>query len=336
MSVPTCVLFDLNNMAFRTVYSMDSVKRGGNPNYDLWHYAMFNAIQSFIESVEGVSEVVLAIDANLNWRKMIYTPYKADRAGKRAKQQERNKAAGKVEFNMSEFMRQYALFIQNIKKHLPFYVLQQEYAEADDIIGVLALRNHQEGRCRTIVVSADEDYQQLYRTDGNPCKTVLIYDPLKRKYRSCANTEYFLAERFLTGQGKDNIYNCLTPTRWEQMSENKGARKPSMGAKTAEKILYEGLIPSMDKKARVGCKVVDGVKRPNFYRGWVKRFRRNRRLIDLRMVPEPLSNAIRTLRDSYQLPPLEQIEPYFQQHNWVSVIPRLSKLQEMYKGLHRA
>jgi len=352
------VFFDLNNLAHRVFFGMKEIKaQGPYPEYALWHYIMYTQINDFLSTVPGdLSKVILAVDDQRNWRKLIYPPYKADRAGKRAAQAERDVKAGKQPVDMEKFYAEYEKFIVYAQTYLPFHTLRQRFAEADDIIGILALRNSDtDPGCTSIIVSADEDYLQCFRSRKMGRGPVLIFDPLKRQYRECENTERFLEERFLMGQKKDNIFNCLTPSTWDKMSERKGSRKPAFGATAAEKALagaHRLLCPThdpknrrelvsefMDKKAAVKIKrdkETGKMVKPNFYRGWRHRVRRNRRLIDLRQIPQPLVDAVLAQDAAYAVPGPEMLEAYFAAYNWPSIIPQLQTIQQRYAGLYRS
>lgn len=330
----TEVMFDLNNLAYRTFFGMKEVGAGTeNPDYGLWHYTMFYSIDKFLSSFPNANNVILAVDSGKSWREMMYAPYKGDRKEKRAKQSERDAKAGKHPVDMERFMLEYESFITKAKEHLPFRVIRLTLAEADDIIAVLTQKTlEKHSQSKTIIVSADEDYIQL----GVPGR-VLIYDPLHQKYRSFGRRDKFLRQKAMIGQSKDNIFNCLTPTKWDTMAEHKGSRKPGFGESAFEKAEEEGFEAFMEAKAKVKITrdKATGRAKPNFYRCWKVWYKRNLKLIDFRLIPSALKNVILKIDEDYVLPPASKFMDYVRENNWPSLIPKMSSIMERYSHIER-
>ncbi len=103
------------------------------------------------------------------------------------------------------------------------------------------------------IISADSDFHQLLSP------TVKLYNPIQKKYITVENSKNALLEAIMTGQKrKDNIYPI----------------KKGYGAKTAQKKMKE--LKDILKKD-------EGIK---------DRFKFNKTLIDLNMVPEDISDEI--------------------------------------------
>jgi hypothetical protein len=110
------------------------------------------------------------------------------------------------------------------------------------------------------------------------------------------HTELFLTTKFLTGQSKDDIFNVKTPNNWGKTPETQGKRKPGLGAKTAEKIILEG---------------VDKWLEDNNLEG---NFKRNKVLIDFRLIPNTIKDRVLDAYYDYNFPPPKNIYPFFKKY----------------------
>ena len=215
--VSTC--FDVNNLAIRNLFGQDVIQYVAGDktkvlsvNYDLMKFRIFDSIYRSLFRVNGVREVVLAMDDRRSWRKLYWTKYKANRKDKRER----------LDLDWDEYFEVYESFMQEIKDHFPFKVIKVKDAEADDVIGAVVLGKPQD----FYIISTDKDFLQL----SSP--RVKIYNPLKKTLVEHPNPELFLVQECMTGQAKDNIYNVKTPLDYPD-----GKRKPGFGAKAFEKAL---------------------------------------------------------------------------------------------------
>jgi len=216
------ICFDVNNLAVRNLFGPDVLtldpkdkKHVIDTNYDLLKYRVFDAIYKSLYKVNGVREVVLAMDDRRSWRKLYWTKYKANR----------KTAREKLDLDWDEYFVMYDEFMQEIKDHFPFKVIKIKDAEADDVIGGLVHMYPQDFH----IISTDKDFLQLSQP------RVSIFNPLKKVYVEHPNPELFLVQECFTGQSKDNIYNVKTP-----LDHPDGKRKPGFGEKAFEKALAYG------------------------------------------------------------------------------------------------
>lgn len=263
------VLFDTNNLAHRLLHLKEVGAVTGKPNWDLWHYMMFDSVLGFVRRMPTVDEVVLAVDHGESWRKLAFPPYKENRKGKRDER-----------IPWDEFHKWYEEWQVDMAMHTPFRVIRQDQAEADDVIGVLALHHAKAGNQATIV-SRDEDYLQLLDLPN-----VMIFEPTKREYRrfpceikvsgrpvTITSSQMYLDLRSMCGQPKDNIYNCKTPTDWRPTEGQK--KKPSFGPLLALKMFEDThWTYLLDEDGLIGD------------------FNRNAQLMDFRKIPGPVRDAI--------------------------------------------
>lgn len=293
----TVLLFDFNNLATRTFFVKDVGAHTTHPEFPLWRYMTFDAIYKALFRVEGVSEIVVACDDRLSWRKLYFERYKESRKGKRD--------TSGVDWNL--FYSNLNSFIKAIKENIPFKVLQVKNAEADDIIGILALH----GEDFYYIISNDEDYLQL--SDQN---NVIIYNPNQAKEVSVPDAEEFIVKKSLMGQPKDDIFNVITPLDYGLTEETEGKRKPGFGPAKCEKVLKEG------------------------YEFWLKRngleerFKINRNLIDFKKIPQTIQNRIWKAYNDYEYPEPEKIYPFCKKMGFREYIDEFTKFENMLLRLY--
>lgn len=223
------ICFDANNLAVRNLFGPDVLildpndkKNVLDTNYELLKFRVFDSIYKSLFKVQGVREVVLAMDDRRSWRKLYWSKYKAQRKANREK----------LNLDWDAYFDMYEGFMDEIKTHLPFKVVKATDAEADDVIGALVHGKPQDFH----IISTDKDFLQL------SSKRVKIFNPLKKVYVDHPNPELFLVQECLCGQSKDNIYNVKTP-----LDHPDDKRKPGFGEKAFEKVIATGLDKWLDE-----------------------------------------------------------------------------------------
>ncbi len=272
------LLIDFNNLMWRTMHAKDVEIKSDVPDVNLWKLMIFDSIYASFTRDDRINEVVLAVDDKNQWRKTYFSRYKETRKTKREK-------TG-IDFTfVFDTMNQY---LADLKHGMPFKVLKIRAAEADDIIGILASNLKR----RVIISSNDEDYTQCISDN------VVVWNPSKRKYVKCADTEKFLQIKSLTGQSKDDIYNVKTPKDWGHDDKTFGKRRPGLGPVMAEKILKEGL------------------KEWLLENNVTHRYMRNRNLIDFKKIPPTICNRVLKTYDNYNFPPPRNMYEFLKKFNF--------------------
>lgn len=285
------LLFDFNNLAIRVLFSKEVEANSSSPQYALWKYMILNILLRSFYDFENVKKIVLAVDSKKSWRKLYFPRYKEDRDSKREKSD--------VDWNT--FFGIFNDYLKQIKKYLPFVVIQIRHAEADDIIGVLTSQNDHQQK---IIVSADEDYTQCIS------ESTKVYHPLRKEYVECEDVEMFIVEKCLTGQAKDCIFNILTPLDYP-----KDKRKPGFGKKSFEKI-------------------------KNDYRVWLKemdlekRFEVNRNLIDFNRIPQTIRKGIMSEYEGYVLPDPNKMFEFFKMNGFKGFIEEYHNIENLLLRLY--
>lgn len=297
----TSLIFDLNNLAARCFFTSEI--GGGKeeiPEWKLWEYFVFNSIFESINYHKNIKEIILAVDGKNSWRKLIFPRYKEDRKIKRDKD----------EIDWDLFYEKYLSLCNSIKEKIPFKVIQIDRTEADDVIAVLAksIKNN------VVIISNDSDYLQLCDKDH-----IKVYNPSKQEYMKLKeNVNDFVTKLCLTGQSKDNIFNCKTPNDYPYE-----LRKPGLGEKTAEKILKDDLDKFLRTEQKIKKTYKNELNEEILYESEFKPldlYLRNRTLIDFNFIPMVIQKEIEKKYNEYELPNPEGIYSFFSSKGWTGFL----------------
>jgi hypothetical protein len=291
------ILFDMNNLAIRCVHIGDvktvdkKTKEVIHIDWAYWKLVIFNNIYSSLYKVKDVDTVVLAIDDKRSWRHDIWSRYKEDRKLKKSKDN----------FDWDTFFVKYNELIEEFREHLPFKVLRYPHAEADDIIGTIALQTPD----NTEIVSNDKDFLQLCSP------SVKVYNPMKQQHVEHPDPNFFLVEQCFIGQSKDSIFNIKTPDDWPL-----GKRKPGFGPKAFEKVIEYGWKEWLKKE------------------GLGHHFKRNIELMDLNRIPEDMKTGIMEGYNDYEYPHPENIWKFIKANNWPDLLESFTQLENKLMQLY--
>lgn len=259
----------------------------------LRHLALNSIISDKIKKEKYIGRVgvVLAFDGSKYWRKEIFPNYK----------QNRKKGQQKSTFNFQQFYKDFNQLKQEFRENLPYYCVQVDRAEADDIIAVLSKKYAaHEPVC---IVSADKDFLQIQEWGmSNP---VVQYSPYHKKFLTLENRDLTLIEHIAGGDASDGI-----PNIWSNIDTfmDESLRQKPFSKKLRQQLL-EG-----------GFSGIAGVLRDAQD---LERFKMNQTLIDLQYIPEDVTNAIIAEFDSCT-PAQGRFHQYCIEH-------RLRKIMEMGK-----
>lgn len=205
-------------------------------------------------------EIVLAFDSRHYWRKDVFPYYK----GKRKEGRE------KSTFDWNAFFPMYDQFKQELRDFFPVKCVEVHGAEADDIMAVLSARFGP--HVPVCIATSDNDMIQIQQ---HVCSSVKQWSSWHKKFLTPKNAEYDLFEHICTGDAGDGVPNILSDDD-TFMAEPKKRQKPLRKDKIAEWSKYG----------------IDGSAYFCLNSDMLDRFARNRKLIDLRCIPEELAAKI--------------------------------------------
>lgn len=219
----------------------------------LLRHMVINSLRSYkLKFGSEFGEMVIACDDKNYWRKQVFPYYKANR----------KKTRDKSELDWSTIFETFNKIKSEIKEFFPYRVIQVDSAEADDIIATLVKHSAEP---KILILSGDKDFVQL-QTHCN----VKQYDPIRKKWINNDNPDLYLEEHILKGDAGDGIPNILSDDDVFVM-DNK--RQKPLTQKKINEIIDLGIHGKFDH--------------PN-HRNWM----RNRQLIDLSLVPQPIKQSI--------------------------------------------
>ena len=187
--------------------------------------------------------LVLAIDSKPSWRHKYYETFSADIPGYEGLSYKGHRVKDPI-FDWERMDAINKDVLEALKLYSDFYVIDVKYAEADDVIAVLAQDVTDDSY---YVVSSDKDFKQLQRHN------VHIFDPIKGIFLPEIDVEHFKKIHFMIGDKSDNIL----------------AIKPKIAEKTADKLYPEletllATIPEMRMKYEFNKVLIDFECIPNY------------------------------------------------------------------------
>ena len=228
-------------------------------------------------------KMILCYDDKSYWRSQVFPFYKKNRKQER----ETSKYDWDMVFSVLNTIR------DEIRRYLPYYVIQVQGAEADDVIATLTRLHHLKDKI--LILSADKDFIQLQRY-----QSVKQYDPIRNRWIENENPVQYLQEHIIRGDRSDGIPNILTCD--DAIVNNKAQKKMSK-----EKI-----------SALASMKPEDFT---NYIR--LRNWKRNSELIDFPKIPTNIVENIVMTFNKYRLNPTVDIQ-YFIDNNIQELIDEFS------------
>lgn len=253
------IVIDMSNLVFSAVLDFHA-KTKEQVDMHVIRNLCIDRLKTYKEKLKEFGpEIVLAFDSRHYWRKDIFPFYKG----------KRKEGRDKSTFDWNAFFPMYDQFKQELREYFPVKCLEVEGAEADDLMGVLGPRYAAHGS--VVLVTSDGDMLQLQHQNAG----IKQWSPWHKKFLTPRNTEYDLFEHICQGDGGDGIPNILSDDD-TFMSDPKKRQKSLRKTKLEEWKKH-------------------GINNPEYFcpdAEALDRFHRNRKLIDLRCIPDALTVKI--------------------------------------------
>ena len=245
---------------------------------DLIRHFILNTLRMYNKKFrKDYGQMVIACDSS-TWRRQYFPNYKFKRREGRDKD-EVEKA------NWEEIFRIISKVREEIEENLPYRVVKVDGAEADDIIGTLAMETQEFGKHDDVmIVSADKDFVQLQKY-----KNVKQYSPMQKKFVTEKNPNTYLFEHVLKGDSGDGVPNVLS-------GDNVFAEGIRQTPVTRKKLDYWA----------ENAQNLESVMGSEIYRNYM----RNKKLIDLEEIPEELRTEIINTYESQEDTPKNRVLKY--------------------------
>tara|TARA_R110002050_G_scaffold1114_1_gene7639 strand:+ start:1133 stop:1966 length:834 start_codon:yes stop_codon:yes gene_type:complete len=228
-------------------------------------------------------KMILCYDDKNYWRTQVFPFYKKNRKQER----ETSKYDWDMVFSVLNKIR------DEIRRNLPYYVIQVQGAEADDVIAALSRYNH--NKDNILILSADKDFIQLHKYP-----TVKQYDPIRNRWIVNEDPIQYLQEHIIRGDRSDGIPNILT------------CDDAIVNGKTQKK---------MSKEKIAALASMDPSDFTNYIR--LRNWKRNSELIDFTKIPRPIVDNIIMTFNKYRVNSSIDIQ-YFIDNNIQDLIEEFS------------
>ena len=179
-----------------------------------------------------------------------------------------------------------------IAENLPYKVIAVENAEADDIIAVIVGLQEED---KYLIISGDKDFRQLQKFNN-----VFQYSPIQKIMIKEDNPKRYLHEQIIKGDRSDGVPNILSP---DDVFTTKKKQSPITKKKLEEWAQVDDIPLGSETK---------------------KYYNRNKKLIDLSMIPESLVNSIINSYKNCKVPSRSKLLPYFMNYKLKSLIENIN------------
>jgi hypothetical protein len=269
----------------QTIISNLMAEIGGRKDIDLevnlLRHMVLNTIRSHhVKFKNDYGELVIACDNKKYWRKEIFPHYKANR----------KKAREESGYDWNMIFETINVLKAELKAVFPYRVIEVEGAEADDIIATLV--KHSNGK-PNLIISGDHDFIQLQKYPN-----VKQFSPIQKKFvTSELSPEKVVLEHIIKGDKGDGIPNVLTE---DAAIVNGERQKPVQSKKLKEWLDDPTTMPNDDD--------------------FLRRYNRNKLLVDLSKIPDHIEEKILNIFDNYTINDRSMILNYFVEHKMKNML----------------
>lgn len=255
------IIVDYSQVAIANLMTSGFGRANVEVDENLLRHMILNTIRSNkVKFEKEYGELIIACDDKNFWRKNIFPYYKAARKKNR---QDSGLDWNKI-FGVLNAVR------EELKEYFPYRVIKVESAEADDIIATLCAEHGRElGGDSILILSGDKDFAQLQKYAN-----VTQYDPVRKRKINQKDPCRYLLEHIIKGDAGDGIPNVLSSD-------------DTFVAEARQKPIRSTFIQS-----------ILAAEQPERSEVWnteiARNFDRNRRLIDLSMVPSDITEKVIT------------------------------------------
>ena len=265
------IIIDLNQVMISNLMMQLGNHTNAQIDEGMVRHMVLNALRSY-KSKFGEEYGELVIACdNTNYWRKQLFPYYK---ANRKKNQEKSEIDWKSVFETMNKIR------AELKEFFPYKVIDVESAEADDVIATLVQNNMFD---KILILSGDKDFIQLHSHNW-----LKQYDPVRKKWIKHDNPERYLDEHVLKGDSGDGIPNILSSDNCFVVGE----RQKPLTQKKMDALIELGL---------------DG----KFDHALARNYMRNKRLIDLNMIPKEVKQKILECYDSQQTKGRDKMFNYF-------------------------
>jgi 5'-3' exonuclease len=279
---------DLSNICYRNIHSLaPDIKAHG---FGIFRHSIITSVIYNIEKFNP-DKVYICCDAPRNWRKKFYEPYKAHRKA----------AKDKFDIDWVQFSEMIEEVKMGFKSSFPFYVVQQDWLEADDVIAFLVRKYV---NAHKTIVSSDSDFIQLLKYPNTK-----IFCPLKKTYIENDNPIFHLERKIVMG---------------DKNSDNIPAIRTGLGPVRSEELIASGALDKLLLETTTEGEPTE----------LVKNYKRNRKLIDLTKTPSVLIEKLELEMDQIKPASSKGVYEYIVKHKMRDLFYKISHIDKVMRKLN--
>ena len=271
------IIVDLNQIMISNLMVQINGRNAVELSEDLVRHMVLNSLRAHKKRFRDYGEMIIACDSGNVWRREVFPNYKAGRKATREK-------SGHDWTKIFEIMSKIK---DELKEHMPYKGIEIDTAEADDIIAALVKKSYYTDQ-NVLILSGDKDFIQLHNN------RVKQYNPVLSKFVGQGETpSIYIKEHILKGDRSDGIPNVLS----DDDVFVEGRRQKPLTKKKIESWFDRMELTLEDS--------------PTFTEEEQKNYDRNRKLIDLSLIPPELEAKIYNEFDEVKVAHRSKILNYF-------------------------
>lgn len=283
---------DVSNISIATLMNNFTPKTQDQINISIIRHIVLDTIRFNVLKFKGeYPDIVLAFDDNKYWRRNCAWYYKKKR---------------KIEHETSDWdWERLNSFLHpvydELRENMPYHGIRVDYAEADDVIGVVTKTAVRDGK-RALIVSSDSDFTQLQKYSG-----VSQWSPTQKKwitpqYGSPRND---LRMKIIKGDKKDSIA-CIKMRNDYIVTKVDGERAPQIRSAELENWL------ELDDPTTA--------MEPD----WALRYKENEMMRDFDFIPADIENNIVAAYNEPKRGNKSKMEKYFMENKLSRMFEKMS------------
>lgn len=287
------IIVDASNILIGTAYSV--IEHLDDFDENMFRQSLLFKLGNIKKKfAKDYGKFIIAVDDKKNpyWRTDFFPHYKCRRKEQNAKKREVSDIDWYSVFNVS-----IPKILKEIDEYMPWMVIEVAGCEADDIIGTLTLSTYEP----VVIVSRDHDFKQLQFKDN-----VKQFDPANGNWVVEKNPKKYLQEHIIRGDSGDDIPNILSP----EDSFFTKTRQNSVFKKNLDKWLGKDI-----KEFAETTEMID-------------RYKFNKKLIDLKEIPEDIKERILAEYDRTHTGHNSMVFDYFVDNNLVDLLDSIQIYME--------
>ena len=272
------IIVDFSGVFMAAVHT--DLRSNDDVNIDFIRHLVMNRLRMYNKKYrKEYGEMVICLDKthkpHYNWRYDYFDHYKASRS----------KSREESPIDWDGIYNHINTIIEEMRKYLPYKVVEVKKCEADDLIAVLC--ENKDPMEKFMIISGDKDMKQLQRYPN-----VKQFSPITKKQLVEKEPLKYIREHVIRGDGGDGVPNMYSED--DHFVNPNSGRQKAVTKKFLESVLErpEHFIYGDDEELK-------------------RKYERNRQMIDLSYIPQEWKDKIQEALDEATAPKANRLYSYF-------------------------